>query len=255
VKPDATRRFVIVGLGGIGGLVLRLLVPFLHHERGDTIVVCADGDSFEPRNRARMWFEDLGPKANVLAEELARDYGDRVTLIPVPHYVTPRRATSLIQERDVVFCTPDNHATRRLVERRCSRLGDVALFSGGNDGVEENSTGTFGNVQVYLREGGRDTTNPLSTFHPEILNPGSSSSRTLPSPRPWSAPSTPGARGRSPTRRRTSTCSAADTFRCSASSRRDGAGRHDRSRSRARASGDEPLPVSLDPRLRFGSGS
>jgi hypothetical protein len=172
VKPDAAHRFVIVGLGGIGGLVLRLLVPFLHHERVDATVVCADGDSFEPHNRARMWFEDLGPKANVLAEELARDYGDRVALIPVPHYVTPRRATSLIQERDVVFCTPDNHATRRLVERRCSRLHDVALFSGGNDGVEENSTGTFGNVQIYLRQGGRDTTNPLSTFHPEIRNPG-----------------------------------------------------------------------------------
>ena len=30
---------------------------------------------------------------------------------------------------------------------------------------------TFGNVQVYLREGGRDVTNPLSAFHPEIERP------------------------------------------------------------------------------------
>jgi hypothetical protein len=172
VKPDSTGRYVIVGLGGIGGLVLRLLVPFLHHERAEATVLCVDGDSFEPHNRARMWFEELGPKASVLAEELARDYGDRVTLIPIPHYVTPRRATSLIQEHDVVFCTPDNHATRRLVERRCGRLEDVALFSGGNDGVDENRSGTFGNVQIYLRAGGRDVTNPLSTFHPEIRDPG-----------------------------------------------------------------------------------
>jgi hypothetical protein len=171
VKPEDAGRFVIIGLGGVGGLVLRLLVPFLHYERADATVLCADGDSFEPRNRARMWFEDLGPKANVLAEELARDYGDRVSLIPVPRYVTPRRAESVIRERDVVFCTPDNHATRRLVERRCMRLSDVALFSGGNDGVEDGQTGTFGNVQVYLRAGGRNVTNPLSTFHPEIRKP------------------------------------------------------------------------------------
>jgi hypothetical protein len=171
VKPEDVGRFVVIGLGGVGGLVLRLLVPFLHYEGADATVLCADGDSFEPRNRARMRFEDLGPKANVLAEELARDYGDRVSLIPVPHYVTPRRAVSLIQERDVVFCTPDNHATRRLVERRCARLSDVALFSGGNDDVEDCCTGTSGNVQVYLRADGRDVTNPLSTFHPEIEEP------------------------------------------------------------------------------------
>ena len=172
MKPEAIGRFVIIGLGGVGGLVLRLLVPFLHHERADATVLCVDGDSFEPHNRARMWFEDLGPKASVLAEELARGYGDRVTLIPVPHYVTPRRAKSLIHERDVVFCTPDNHATRRLVEQRCERLDDVALFSGGNDGVGDGRSGTLGNVQIYLRAGRRDATNPLSTFHPEIRKPG-----------------------------------------------------------------------------------
>ena len=156
-----------------------------------------------------MLFEDLGPKANVLAEELARDYGDRVSLIPVPHYVTPRRAVSLIQERDVVFCTPDNHATRRLVERRCARLSDVALFSGGNDDVEDGCTGTSGNVQVYLRADGRDVTNPLSTFHPEIrrllrLAPGRACvrgglpRRALRPPRPGAAQA-PGARaGASP---------------------------------------------------------
>lgn len=171
MRPEDAGRFVVIGLGGVGGLVLRLLVPFLHYEGAHATVLCADGDSFEPRNRARMWFEALGPKANVLAEELARDYGDRVSLIPVPHYVTAQRAASLIQERDVVLCTPDNHATRRLVERRCARLSDVALFSGGNDDVEDGQTGTSGNVQIYLRARGRDVTNPISTFHPEIEQP------------------------------------------------------------------------------------
>jgi hypothetical protein len=172
MRPEDAQRFVLIGLGGVGGLVLRLLVPFLHHERWPLPVLCVDGDAFEPRNRARMWFDELGPKASVLAEELARDYGDRVPLVPIPHYVTPQRARALIQEGDVVFCAPDNHATRRLVERRCGRLADVALFSGGNDGVEGDRLGTQGNVQIYLRAGGRDVTNPISTFHPEIAKPG-----------------------------------------------------------------------------------
>jgi len=171
MHPASARRYVVVGLGGVGGLVLRLLVPFLYHEEPDATVLAVDGDHFEEHNRARMWFDRLGPKANVLAEELALAYGDRVTLLPVPHYVTPQRATWLLREGDVVFCLPDNHATRRVVERRCGRLGDVALFSGGNDGVEGEKTGTFGNVQVYLRSGGHDVTNPISAYHPEIARP------------------------------------------------------------------------------------
>lgn len=171
MRAENTQRYVVIGLGGVGGLLLRLLVPFLYHEEPDALVLAVDGDHYEERNRARMWFHRLGPKAEVLAEELAGVYGDRVTLLPVAHYVSPQRARWLIQEDDVVFCLPDNHATRRVVERRCRRLRRVALFSGGNDGVEGDKTGTFGNVQIYLRADGRDLTNPLSAFHPEIARP------------------------------------------------------------------------------------
>jgi hypothetical protein len=165
------QRYVLVGLGGIGGLVLRLLVPFLHSLGKRATVLAVDGDSFEERNRGRMAFGRSGPKAEVLAEEMAPTYGDRVTLLPVPHYVTARNVSALIVEGDVVFCQPDNHRTRRIVERRCARLPDVALFSGGNDDVVQGKTGTFGNVQVYLRARGHNVTNPLSRFHPEIARP------------------------------------------------------------------------------------
>ncbi|MBW2243329.1 MAG: ThiF family adenylyltransferase [Deltaproteobacteria bacterium] len=172
MKPESSRRYVVVGLGGVGGLVLRLLVPFLHQHEGRSTVLCIDGDTFEERNRARMFFDELGPKATVLARELAAPYGDRVNLLPVDEYLTPQRAGRILRDGDVVFCTPDNHASRFLLERRCRRLSDVALFSGGNDGVEEGRTGTFGNVQIYLRADGRDVTNPLSAYHPEIATPG-----------------------------------------------------------------------------------
>ncbi|MCP5040848.1 MAG: hypothetical protein GY944_07440 [bacterium] len=164
-------RYVVVGCGGVGGIVLRMLVSYLRHRGKPAVVYAVDGDHYEEVNRDRQFFSHLGPKAQVLAEELATQYGDGVAIIPVPHYITPQRARHMIGEGDVVFCTPDNHATRKVVEARCKRLGDVALFSGGNDGVEAELTGTCGNVQVYLRVDGEDKTNPISAFHPEIAKP------------------------------------------------------------------------------------
>jgi len=164
-------QHVVIGLGGVGGIVTRMLVSFLRHRGKEAVVYLADGDRFEESNRDRQFFSRLGPKAEVLAEELSAGYGDGVTILPVPHYVTPQRARHLIGEGNVVFCTPDNHATRRVVEARCRRLREVALFSGGNDGVEDGKTGTCGNVQIYLRVDERDVTNPISTFHPEIARP------------------------------------------------------------------------------------
>jgi hypothetical protein len=71
----------------------------------------------------------------------------------------------------VLLCV-DNHATRKLVSDHCGTLPSVALFSGGNDGVEPpRQRGTYGNVQVYLRRDGKDLTAPLTRFHPEIANP------------------------------------------------------------------------------------
>ena len=170
--PEPEPRYVAIGLGGIGGVLVRLLVPFLHSLDASATLLLIDGDSFQESNRSRMFFGAPGPKPLILAEELGEIYGDRLTLLPVPEYITHESADSLIEEGDVVFCQPDNHATRHLVERRCARLNDVALFSGGNDGVEEGRTGTYGNAQVYVRAGGHDVTNPLSRFHPEIAHPG-----------------------------------------------------------------------------------
>jgi len=165
------QRYVVIGLGGVGGIVLRMLVPYLFHRNEGACVYAIDGDSFEEKNRGRQHFERLGPKAVVLSEGLSAAYGDRVTIVPVPEYITSQRARFAISDGDVVFCTPDNHSTRRVVESRCRRLRDVALFSGGNDGVEDGNTGTYGNAQVYLRSGGNNITNPLSHFHPEIRKP------------------------------------------------------------------------------------
>jgi hypothetical protein len=42
---------------------------------------------------------------------------------------------------------------------------------GGNDGAEDGRSGTFGNVQISPREDGRERTNAVTRFHPEIARP------------------------------------------------------------------------------------
>ena len=165
------QRYVFIGVGGVGSWLLRMLTPYVHSLGRPATLVVVDGDAFEERDRSRALFTRPGSKPAVLIEELAAIYGDRITFLPVPRYVSSRNAFRVIGEGDVVFSQPDNHATRRVVERRCARLDDVVLFSGGNDGVENENTGTFGNVQIYVRERGENRTNPISTFHPEIAQP------------------------------------------------------------------------------------
>ena len=164
-------RYDVIGVGGIGSWLVRLLAPFLSYAEPGATIFLVDGDSFEEANRSRMAFRLPGPKAVVLAEELAELYGDRIHLVPIPRFISGRNARDLITEGDVVFAQPDNHATRRVVERRCMRLANVALFSGGNDDAADESGGSFGNVQAYIRKDGRNVTNPISTFHPEIARP------------------------------------------------------------------------------------
>jgi hypothetical protein len=159
-------RVDVIGCGGIGGHVARHLCHFLHAERRVAHVVLVDGDAFEERNRSRMRFASAGNKAVVLARELATEFGF-LAIDPVPEFVTPANVATLVDEGDLVFLAVDNHATRRLVDGRCAELTDVTLISGGNDGLDDGD-GTYGNVQVVRRAGGRALTSSLVRFHPEI---------------------------------------------------------------------------------------
>ena len=159
-----------IGCGGIGGHLVRHLCHYLHAERRLAHVTLVDGDVFEESNRSRMRFASLENKAVVMARELALAFGAVVTIEPVPEYVTPENAESLVQEGHIVFLAVDNHATRRVVGAAVGRLRDVVLLSGGNDGVEPEAgrRGTYGNVQIVRRTGGVWRTSPLTRHHPEI---------------------------------------------------------------------------------------
>ena len=59
--------YVVIGAGGIGSWLLRLLVPYLYASDPGARVTIVDGDSFEAANRSRVAFSEYGPKAVVLA--------------------------------------------------------------------------------------------------------------------------------------------------------------------------------------------
>jgi molybdopterin/thiamine biosynthesis adenylyltransferase len=157
----------LIGVGGIGCALAPFLARYLQAERQVTSeevrITLVDGDTFESRNSTRQGFETLGNKAKVKATELARSFPD-LSFRAIPEFVTAENLPRVVKPGDLVFLAVDNHATRGAVSRRCEELSDVVLISGGNDFTD-------GNVQVYVRQEGRDITLPLTRFHPEIADP------------------------------------------------------------------------------------
>jgi molybdopterin/thiamine biosynthesis adenylyltransferase len=152
-----------IGIGGIGCALLPFLCRYLQYSGGGARLTLIDGDRFERGNAVRQAFSGLGNKAEVKSRELAREY-EALAFRSIPEYVTEDNVARLIGADEVVFLMVDNHASRNLVSSHASSLADLTLISGGNDYED-------GNVQVYVRQGGRDLTPPLSRYHPEIASP------------------------------------------------------------------------------------
>lgn len=167
----------LIGLGGVGGIVARYGAMFLASLGRNARFVLIDGDSFAPSNASRMFFGACGNKAAVTRDELLPRFAESpLSLIAVEEFITLENIGRLLHEGDMVILAVDNHATRKLVNDHCAGMANVCVISGGNDGVGQDAAGakrrgTYGNVQVYLRRNGIDTTPSLSRFHPEIANP------------------------------------------------------------------------------------
>ncbi|MGE0607269.1 MAG: ThiF family adenylyltransferase [Pirellulales bacterium] len=170
---SADTRIVLIGLGGIGGAVLQYLALFLHHLQLPLRLVLVDGDKYQPRDSARQTFGTLGNKAEVKARETLDLLPEsQLTIVPLPEYVGLENIGRVIKAGDHVLLCVDNHPTRKMVADHCHTLADVVLLSGGNDGIEPpDQRGTYGNVQIAIRQAGRDATAPLTRFHPELAQP------------------------------------------------------------------------------------
>lgn len=159
-----SRRVVIVGIGGVGGALTRLLARFAEYSKNlDLTLVVADGDAYETANAERQVFQRLGNKAEITVEELAGEFPS-VQMVPVAEYITPENIAFFLEEGDIIFSCVDNHKTRNRLDRYVAGLQDAVLINGGNELTD-------GNVQVYIRAAGEDVTQSLCDVHEEIANP------------------------------------------------------------------------------------
>lgn len=157
------REIKIIGIGGIGCALVPFLARYLNYRGERARITLIDGDEFERGNAERQASGTLGNKAKVKAAEMAREFQE-LSFRAVPEYITEDNITQYIQGGDTIFLAVDNHKSRKLVSDYCEKLEAVTLVSGGNDYTD-------GNIQVHIREGGRDRTAPITRFHPEIQNP------------------------------------------------------------------------------------
>lgn len=172
-----TKRFVLVGAGGIGTWLAAGLVRLLEWKYPGSGLVIVDGDTYEQKNKERQDFTQLGNKAVVKATELVPHFPN-TTIIPVPKWVvsddfkgvadedSPKiTASQLIRENDVVFAVVDNFAARKIIFDAASKLDNIDVFTGGNDDE------LFGSIYHYQKRDGHEITVHPSEFHPEYDNP------------------------------------------------------------------------------------
>ncbi|MBP6858604.1 MAG: ThiF family adenylyltransferase [Candidatus Pacebacteria bacterium] len=154
----------VIGLGGIGSHLVSPLCRHIDASKGEAYqVTVIDGDNYEARNADRQEFLDVGNKAEVTVQRMKRDFPE-LAIEAKPQFVTEENIFFMINAGDIVLLGVDNHATRKLVSDHCRTLDDVVLISGGNELMD-------GNVQIYVRRGGRSILPPITYLHPEIEKP------------------------------------------------------------------------------------
>lgn len=162
---DQTELYIsVIGLGGVGSILVERLCRFINYSQDLTAeILLIDGDEYEQKNYERQEFSQLGNKADIKAGELEIKYPSlRFDAMEV--FINEANVSDVIKEGDIVFICVDNHKSRMIINNYCKQLNDVTVISGGNEFTD-------GNVQLYVRRGGKDLTPDLCAYHPEIANP------------------------------------------------------------------------------------
>jgi len=157
-------EIVVIGLGGVGSLLCERMARYLSYSAGTSAsMLLVDGDSYEAKNFERQDFTQMGNKAEVKAADLKMQFS-MLNVSSFPAFVNETNLSEVVKEGNIVFSCVDNHKTRMILSNYCKQLQDVTLISGGNDMVD-------GNVQIYIRQNGKDITPDLCAYHPEIAKP------------------------------------------------------------------------------------
>jgi len=178
------KRVVIVGAGGIGSLLSRSIAMTLEWTMPGSALLIVDGDNFEAKNKQRQFFNGVGNKAEVLANELIPQF-DKTFIIPMPYWVVDKvaengkedneedgtpsagkiAACDLIAEGDIIFAVVDNFKARKQLIDAASNLDDVDVFLGGND------ERYFGSTYHYAKRDGIELVDHPSVWHEEYIDP------------------------------------------------------------------------------------
>jgi molybdopterin/thiamine biosynthesis adenylyltransferase len=180
------KRIIVVGAGGIGSLLSRSIAMTLEWSLPGSALIIVDGDSYEPKNKQRQFFNGVGNKAEVLATELAPQFS-KTFVIPIPCWVVDKvkdngeneqeleldgtpsagkiAASDLIAEGDVIFAVVDNFKARKQLIDAASDLNDVDVFLGGND------EHYFGSTYHYAKRNGVELVDHPSVWHEEYVDP------------------------------------------------------------------------------------
>jgi len=162
-----TNNIKVIGLGGIGSIFIDKLsryVSFGETSKTKFNITLVDGDHYENKNYERQEFIYLKNKAFSKMEDLNGKFNQDTISLAIDKYVNESNINTIINDGDTIFLCVDNHATRKLVSDYVKTLNNCILISGGNDYID-------GNVQVYIRDDGKDITPSLTEYHSEIDNP------------------------------------------------------------------------------------
>lgn len=156
-------KIKIIGCGGITSCLLPILCKFLEYNFENSEIHLIDGDTFEEKNKNRQNFKNFGNKAEITTKE--NNHFKNIVFFSYPEFLTKANIRKIIRENDIIFGCVDNHATRKLISKRCEELNDVVFISGGNELTD-------GAIQIHWKKDKKDLTLPIcNQYHNEIENP------------------------------------------------------------------------------------
>lgn len=158
-------NYVLIGAGGTGSHLFPALYRYLksrEDEDPNWTIHIYDGDEVEEKNLLRQIFDEgdlFRNKADALGSK-ARDVDHVFTY---PTFLGADDLQRAIRSGDIVLIAADNMFIRARVEEHVKLLDNAVIINGGNEDIS-------GSVQLWIREGGKDITPPISWLHPEITN-------------------------------------------------------------------------------------
>ena len=162
------KSYTLIGCGGTGSMFIAPVLAYLNswHNNNDEPweFNVVDGDAYESKNLSRQMFDPSFVGVNK-AEALASMY-PQYPIRAIPKFIGEHELENLMEEHSTIFIGVDNFSLRALVEARAIKLRNCIVINAGNEMHD-------GNIQLWVRENGRNKTPRLSFCHPEIAYFGS----------------------------------------------------------------------------------